>query len=290
MAHVGGHAPAGVCLSTGMLLFCYRWTNHGCNISPTGPSITDMYPELVRMIMLEVDSTSDLEALRLSCSAMHQTIKRFNYPDFQAEWLLNRHGAEKAMGQSLLLTRQPHKVIKVLIDTHGADINSMDFGSRVTVGEFELGVLQLACLGWHPASLEVVKLLVTHPGLVIDQTWISDSSRWSRHRRTLEWVCSVCPADFARSMIPQACPGADSLQRVPTADIIRELLKHPDIDVNADDPDWTGPALHMACATGDTATVSVLLQHEKTNINAIGGCSSPVSLNFTGLKACSNLP
>ena len=65
------------------------------------------------------------------------------------------------------------------------------------------------------------------------------------------------------------------------AAIVRELLKHPGIDVNILPDDVTVwrlglPALHHACISGDYDVVMALLQHRSTNVNVrtavVGGC------------------
>lgn len=119
--------------------------------------------------MLRLDSTSDMEALRLSCKVISNTIGCLNYPQIQAEWLVHRHGAQKAMGQSLLSCRQPQRVIESLIKNHGADVNSSECVAIGMCCEYQLEVLPLACLGFHPASLEVVELLVSSPWIDINR-------------------------------------------------------------------------------------------------------------------------
>ncbi len=52
----------------------------------------------------------------------------------------------------------------------------------------------------------------------------------------------------------------------PPLDILRELLKHPSIDVNA--PGGSGSPLMKAALQGQAAALALLLQHPGINVNA----------------------
>ena len=250
---------------------------HGCRCVPfssvrtvlAGPrpsrtNIIDLFPELIRKIMMEAETSSDMEgfeALRSSCSAMRNTIARLDYPEFQAEWIRNRPGRRgQALVDALLLCRQPGRVMDILIRKHGVDENE----GKLVLGYNEVGVLQLACMGWHPASVEVIKLLISQRAVDINGTWASYGSP----RRTLEWACSDRETLAATELLPKRpshhCGGY--IQRVPAVTIVKELLKHPAIDVNAT-AIYRYSALHTACRNGDVAVVSALLEHEGSNLN-----------------------
>ena len=222
-----------------------------------------MCPELLQKMMMGMESPSDMEALRLSCKVISNTIGCLNYPQVQAEWLVHWHGAQKAMGQSLLSCRQPQRVIESLIKNYGANVNSSEC---VAIGEYQLEVLPLACLGFHPASLEVVELLVSSPGLDINRAW-TDPLRNHSRRRILEWTCD----DTAAFMMRRALPMAHDRQRVPTVDFVRTILRHPGIDVNAPCPNGAlGSAIFTACSADEIAALSLLLQHDQIDINVRG--------------------
>ena len=170
------------------------------------------------------------------------------------------------------------------MDRHGADINA---GNTATFDGTSHGVLELACLGWHPASLEVVRLLVhcplgfscqrplfdgdrgaIRPGLDINRSWkVETTDQFDRTLRILEWACSKYTLQRVRYMLPKAREDDGGLRQVPAVDIVKELLKHPNIDVNVVSGDRATSALARACICASVDIVTVLLQHHNIDIN-----------------------
>ena len=91
-----------------------------------------------------------------------------------------------------------------------------------------------------------------------------------RTLRILDTTCNKYYLQSIRSKLPIASLDG-GLRRVPAVDIVKELLKHQNIDVNSGSGSIS--ALARACACESIDIVMLLLQHDKIDINSLNPCA-----------------
>jgi metal-responsive CopG/Arc/MetJ family transcriptional regulator len=92
---------------------------------------------------------------------------------------------------------------------------------------------------------------------------------------TLQWACDEESLQVTRALLRETLGLSKPMERtVSAAAIVREMLRHPSIDVNfmsTDGGQGETSALQLSCMHGDFETVSMLLEHKDMDINASAG-------------------
>ena len=210
-----------------------------------------------------MEDGADIQALSCTCHALHSLNSS---PALEAAWLWRWHGEQvffrlPVMSLSLAVLRQ-------LIEVHHADVNAV-----ATADGFQgLALLHLAC---KADRADLVGYLASVPGVDVNPTFgqykmtplhmacCNNSVRTARQLLALPQIQVNAVTPFGTCALRVAC-----IARY--RELVEELLRHPDIDINmADTTDGLCiTPLSSAAVRGDAEIVALLLQLPAINVNA----------------------
>ena len=211
---------------------------------------------------------TDILALSRTCHALHSLTSS---PALEAAWLWRWHG-----NQALFLRRSLRSmpVLRQLVEVHHADINAL----RADVYGLGFSLLHIAC---RLDRTELVEFLISAPRINVNQACGNEGLKLKM--MPLHMACMAGSARAVRQLLalPQiqinaaTSQGSSSLLlacRERKVEVVEELLRHPDIDVNFSPRPVVNamPPLALAAYMGYSAIVALLLQHPATNVNAAG--------------------
>ena len=246
-----------------------------------GPSIIDILPhELLQIIIVEhLEDRVDIQALSRTCHALHSLTSS---PALEAAWLWRRHG-DQALFRIPMLSLSL-AVLRQLVEVHHVNINTAQFSADNAVGP-GMSLLHHAC-GFN--RTDILAYLTSVPGVNVNQTFSPDNVV------PLHFACMAGYVGAVRQLLalPQiqvnaaTSQGSSSLYLAcaeQKAEVVEELLRHPDVDVNlmvnARFP--LDAAVHM----GNSVIVALLLQHPAINVNAVGALGTSLIHAVVGGRA-----
>ena len=231
---------------------------------PAGPCILlDLLPpELLQIIIAEhLEDRADIQALSRTCHALHSLT---GSPALEAAWLWRWHG-HQAFFQTPAVISLSLAVLRQLVEVHHADVNARSADDHYPL-------LRIAC---QADRADLVGYLASAPGIDVNKTF------WLERMTPLHVACYYGSVGAARQLLalPQiqvnvvmTC-GTGALQLACTTtytEVVKELLRHPDIDVNlaVKTDSLCATPLSSAAARGEAEIVTLLLQHPAINVNA----------------------
>ena len=163
-------------------------------------------------------------------------------------------------------------MLRQLVEVHHADIGAL----RADGDGLGFSLLHMAC---RLDRTELVQLLVSAPTINVNLACGDEGLRMM----PLHVACVAGPVSAVRQLLalPQiqvnatTSQGSSSLFLACTwqkAEVVEELLRHPDIDVNFSPAPVENslPPLALAAYMGYSAIAGLLLQHPAINVNAAG--------------------
>ena len=235
-----------------------------CTLSPlpAGPcNLLDLLPsELLHLIIAEhLEDCADIQALSRTCHALHRLHSLTSSTALEAAWLWRWHG-DQAFFHRRSLASMP--VLRQLVEVHHADVNAQG-------PDESLSLLHLAC---EADRSELVGFLISVLRINVNLAC------WEELLTPLHVACLAGSFHAVRQLLalPQiqvnaaASHGLSSLHLACSDEVVEELLRHPDIDVNLMTVVNARSPLDMAAAAGGSAIVALLLQHPAINVNAAG--------------------
>ena len=162
-------------------------------------------------------------------------------------------------------------VLRQLVEVHHADVNAL----RADENSLGFSLLHIAC---NQDRTELVEFLISSPIVNVNQACADGG----RKMMPLHVACMSGSVRAVRQLLAlrqiqvnaTTSQGLDSLflacngQKV---EVVEELLRHPDINVNFMAVLYAKSPLAVAAVRGNSAIAALLLQHPAINVNAAPG-------------------